>query len=589
MKNSNFFPFERNRYFYGKLLSVDDFVLEQRYMNDKRRMVNRFLFGAGVVAGLYVVEVDEQKISVEAGIAFDSWGREIVVDVPVVKMLSLIDGFDQCYSGDAGFMYLCLEYDEEETDQVHNIAGTVSAAREQGDLSYNKIREGYRLFLTDREPDGIFLSPRDLYETTQTIYQEGNISIRQSMPRYIQAGGRGQLKVQIENHGRSNVSFSYALLLNHLTSDGREVVNIQFDEILFERTGRYEMTYPIQASGLAGEEGTAVIDASSVSLHLSGAGRDVRIEGGMSAAIVEESAEEAVWREYYQKSMGSIYRTEYRQPVYLARIYYISATDTYIIDRIENVPFSQYVSNQVMGTALHRMMRQELDMMRQGISRQDSDGRKDGRQRNRREDILFANGVVEIFLESGGQRGAKYFSQEIVHGLGLGKVAVILGMESEPEHVVYGSPEIFESGSEKGVELAACVNEENGSFVIGVRLLRAVQGKLNIRWTALRDGEEVVPEKKQRRLFIKPGLLELRTRQSYRLEAVCENMMEKGVLWHVEEGGGCIDEEGRYTAPNTAGVYEVSAQSAAFSEIKASIFVVVREDEEEEEQGSYGY
>lgn len=46
MKNLKYFPFERNRYFYGKLLSVDDFDAEQRYMNDKRRMLNRFLHGA---------------------------------------------------------------------------------------------------------------------------------------------------------------------------------------------------------------------------------------------------------------------------------------------------------------------------------------------------------------------------------------------------------------------------------------------------------------------------------------------------------------------------------------------------------------
>ena len=103
MKNSNLFPFERNKYFYGKLLSVDDFELEQRYMNDKRRMLNCFVLGAGVVAGLYVVRVDEQTISVEAGLALDSWGREIVVDVPVVKKLSLLDGFDDSSTKNARF------------------------------------------------------------------------------------------------------------------------------------------------------------------------------------------------------------------------------------------------------------------------------------------------------------------------------------------------------------------------------------------------------------------------------------------------------------------------------------------------------
>ena len=80
MKNLKCFPFERNRYFYGKLLSVEDFETEQKYFNDKRRTINRFLFGSGVVCGLNVVEVDDESISVERGLALDFAGREIMLD-----------------------------------------------------------------------------------------------------------------------------------------------------------------------------------------------------------------------------------------------------------------------------------------------------------------------------------------------------------------------------------------------------------------------------------------------------------------------------------------------------------------------------
>ena len=48
MNNSNFFPLERNRYFYGKMLTARDFETEQRYFNNKRRLLNRTLYGAGV-------------------------------------------------------------------------------------------------------------------------------------------------------------------------------------------------------------------------------------------------------------------------------------------------------------------------------------------------------------------------------------------------------------------------------------------------------------------------------------------------------------------------------------------------------------
>lgn len=152
MKNSKYFPFERNKYFYGKLLSVDDFNLEQRYVNNKRRMSNRFLYGVGVVAGLYVVRVDEKTISLESGFALDSLGREIVVETPVIKKLSLLEGFESCVEeNEKGYVYLCLDYLEKETGAVHNVAG--NSMLPGGEEAYNKIQETYRLYLTDIEPE----------------------------------------------------------------------------------------------------------------------------------------------------------------------------------------------------------------------------------------------------------------------------------------------------------------------------------------------------------------------------------------------------------------------------------------------------
>ena len=44
----------RNRYFYGKLLDVFHFDLEQTYLNTKRWTLNRLITGYGVVYGLNV-------------------------------------------------------------------------------------------------------------------------------------------------------------------------------------------------------------------------------------------------------------------------------------------------------------------------------------------------------------------------------------------------------------------------------------------------------------------------------------------------------------------------------------------------------
>jgi hypothetical protein len=70
----------RNRYFYGKLLDVFHFELEQNYFNTKRWLLNRFVSGYGVVRGMNVLlGPDGQSVYVTPGLAIDKCGREIII------------------------------------------------------------------------------------------------------------------------------------------------------------------------------------------------------------------------------------------------------------------------------------------------------------------------------------------------------------------------------------------------------------------------------------------------------------------------------------------------------------------------------
>lgn len=191
MKNTNYFPFERNNYYYGKLLSVDDFRLEQKYGNDKRRMMNRFLYGAGVVTGMNVVAVDDTNLLVETGLALDDTGREIVIDEPVVRPLHMLEGFSD-YEEDknTGYLYLCIAYDEEEVQPVHSI----SHSGQKGGTAYNKIKEGYRLFVTRNEPEAAVLSGRGLFEHSQVIYWGKGIRVSQILPHFVRGKEQTSLK-----------------------------------------------------------------------------------------------------------------------------------------------------------------------------------------------------------------------------------------------------------------------------------------------------------------------------------------------------------------------------------------------------------
>ena len=59
MENRKYYSFERNNYYYGKMLTSRDFQNEQSYMNDKRRLGNRLFQGSGIVYGLDVVAADD--------------------------------------------------------------------------------------------------------------------------------------------------------------------------------------------------------------------------------------------------------------------------------------------------------------------------------------------------------------------------------------------------------------------------------------------------------------------------------------------------------------------------------------------------
>lgn len=72
-------PLQRVHFFAGQLLTAEDLRAEQEYVLERLRRHNRWLHGWGVVAGLELA-VDDERVVVEAGLALDCRGNEIVVE-----------------------------------------------------------------------------------------------------------------------------------------------------------------------------------------------------------------------------------------------------------------------------------------------------------------------------------------------------------------------------------------------------------------------------------------------------------------------------------------------------------------------------
>lgn len=139
---------ERNNYFFGKLMTVRDFVAEQDYFNEKRWLINRLLNGSGVVCGLDVKRhnSDTNMIIVEPGLAIDGCGREIIVGT--AQEIPLLSVESQCHTEQTmdkplkREFVICLEYAECKTEAVE--VGSIECC-EKDKCEFNRIRDFFRI------------------------------------------------------------------------------------------------------------------------------------------------------------------------------------------------------------------------------------------------------------------------------------------------------------------------------------------------------------------------------------------------------------------------------------------------------------
>ena len=62
MNNSQIYPFERNRYYPGKMLTSADFEAEQSYFMNRERFLSGLMYGSGIVCGLGVFSLDDLSL-----------------------------------------------------------------------------------------------------------------------------------------------------------------------------------------------------------------------------------------------------------------------------------------------------------------------------------------------------------------------------------------------------------------------------------------------------------------------------------------------------------------------------------------------
>lgn len=614
MKNNNYFPLERNLYFYGKMLTARDFETEQRYFNNKRRLLNRTTLGAGVVCGLGVYQNDDTSFAVETGMALDYLGREIVVSEPVIRKLQMLPGYESLAKSDQA--YLCLKYSQTPKEPVNNIGASDSTGER-----FNKVEEDFHLYLSTDDPD-----TREIYSCAgvnhvTTIYSAGGLKIIRILPRLTLSGEELVVRfVILKSIDSPAVSFTYEFDSEYFENEeDSDHVKLAFAEDKGKKRDVLTAEYTLRA---------AYVSETAVSLCRGDGVISVQMGDYTDRAVVSDNPEIylcadaeslSIMRDTRMSTLEKHCSGE-NTPIYLAKIDCLNIGNGYIIRHVTPLPFEQRVHLRTSeeshaapaaapaAAAGVSVPKRSENALRGGVTtevetleywqkpqvsatysaRSKSLNFRFGIPSTEAYDYATASGVVDIPISGAIRVGARFFSEEVPHTLGIGDVSLSLSVEfndNDQRRLLFGNGEVFavknDNKAVPRVESAAILYPEKGTFKVGLRLADYVSGhSIRVRWFAYKPTRDTAELRSKGNVTVKitPDIRKLKPLERVRFTAEVEGTEDAGIVWSVADaGGGNIDANGLYQAPSTVGTYEIIAISSADNKCRASAFVIVED------------
>lgn len=520
MNKFKIYPFQKNKYFYGKLLTVRDFQLEQKYNDEKRCMINRIMFGSGIATGLKVTSVDEQTIVIEPGMAIDNQGREIVIAEHVTQKLSFIKGFKN--DSDCKNLYLCLAYNEQGKERVYSAVGTSNESEEAAE--YNRIQENYELVLKE-DVENVYINKSiDVSMKNVIIYEDEDILIKKSYPGFINQGEIFEVTLEIEKRKTDvHVELDYLLKsesVHPISEEEKDLedIRVSFKEPLEDKSMRYETRFLMAAGEKAEENSEILLNKSDFVLKVNGTRKNLEENISFNLKIVKGNKKRRLLKEFNEASTDERIELDSFDYIYLAKIEIIQLAASYIINKVTTVPFKQYIynNNQLKnislindGSSLFNIKTVVKTEMIDSKLNPDIDVKYNNElnefkfdfkiPKNQINSQSIATGTIDFNITETSILGKSIISEEIEHGLGLGPVYIQVGVEEaqdagfmKEERIYYGDSQAFlksEFEAEQNVYLiGSVVFPERGTFRVGVRLEAFKKSKsIRIRWWGYRN------------------------------------------------------------------------------------------------------
>ena len=592
MQNNKLFPFERNRFYSGKLLTSADFDTEQVYFNNKRRFLSRMMYGQGIVCGFGVYNLDDLSVMIESGMAIDGQGREVIIEKSAVKKLSAIEGFDKLKTERAS---LCVEYAESLAHPVYSL----NKEQANKEYEYNRISEGYRLFLQDAEPTEESVKDEGEFIMRRRLYKDQDFAVFLRMPGKVTVDVGIRLFVEVEKLSEQNKSLSIkgSLQIPAFVSDhGEKMLQITLEGLEMEKGESQEFDFIMYSAGAKPMETNVIAKSSMFTITVDGltmrSGDDLLIP----VEILESTLKTVVSKEVGKISLENYFLQGNTGFIKLADIDLVRTDSAYIIENIVDAPPSSYIRT----TAQSDLEESYLNYFTPMKSREELAPKltPDHVQTAEvlSESILeprFATGVCEIPIGLDTRAGDVVFSDEIMHGLGRGNIYVEVGLETIRENrqsggascdIIYGAADLFRESQESvpAFQTAVKVMTEKGTFAIAVRLMeRTDLISMKIRWVALRFDDAdlfgAIERFSDRNIIALPSTVVIAPRESCCFDVKFRNMEPTSISYEMTEtDSGEIKSDGVYTAPAKEGVYEIKISCADTPAICTYAYAVVK-------------
>ncbi len=607
MNNGQMYPFQRNRYYAGKLLTSADFQAEQDYFNNKSRFMNQLMYGSGIVCGLGIISLDDLSVLVESGVAIDGLGREIILDTSAVKKLSAIEGFDQTTSDEVS---LCIKYNEEMANSVY----AVNRGQSGNEYEYSRISENCQLFVVDKSVADYHYEMETEFLSTGTVYSDEDFQVNISIPTTVCKGRAVKMIVEVLKlsdapnkltvHGTIQVP-------GFLTANDTQEIPLNIESVTLDKDEKLISEYWMTTQKSEEDSTTLILKSGTAQAFVNDAAVSIDTGFKLKVLLSDIQPRELVNREIGRLSLEMRGMGGYEEYIRLADITLIRTAGAYVIEKIEEGTVKKYIgtpSQSILRGEYLDYFYKEGEVKRPAVAQSAAVAVKDTSTRGAKGPEI-ASGIIEIPLGENARKGDLRYSGEIVHGLGKGNVYVEIGFESIAEDpalganaksTIYGNVDLFRNnkGEAPLVETAIKVLNDKGSFVVAAKLLENVDYLvLTFRWVAIKfpagnelgidmdyTGKSIIPET--------PTVV-LDVRQSHFFGVRFDNMESCSLMYELtEEGSGEITTDGVYTAPNKEGVYEIRIYCTDMPVICAYAYAIVKKqivpevEEQMKEKGS---